>query len=131
MRKQSFFVGELFPDFAKANTTKFELKNRRYVGCKAKLAEWIFWIIRNETHDAHSFLDLFAGTGVISQKALGIYEEVTVNDLLYCNNVIYQAFFADGEWDERLVDDFISEMNSIDGALLKDNYFGSPVKPCV
>lgn len=116
-------VGELFPDLAMKNTPKFDLKNRRYVGCKARIAEWIFWKIRNETHDAHSFLDLFAGTGVISQKALENYDEVMVNDLMYCNNVIYQAFLANGEWNERLIDDFISEMNSIDGASIDDNYF--------
>lgn len=124
MRKEmKFSVRELFPDLAMKNTPKFDLKNRRYVGCKARIAEWIFWKIRNETHDAHSFLDLFAGTGVISQKALENYDEVMVNDLMYCNNVIYQAFLANGEWNERLIDDFISEMNSVDGALLKDNYF--------
>ena len=122
-KNRTFSVGELFPDLAVKNTPMFDLRNRRYVGCKTKLKEWIFWRILKETHGAHSFLDLFGGTGVISQMALGIYNEVTINDFLYCNYVIYNAFFADGNWDEQLVKEFISEMNSIDGSSLDDNYF--------
>lgn len=122
-KEANYLVGELFPDLAMENTPMFDLRNRRYVGCKTKLKEWIFCRILKETHGAHSFLDLFGGTGVISQMALGIYNEVTINDFLYCNYVIYNAFFADGNWDEQLVKDFISEMNSIDGSSLDDNYF--------
>ena len=75
-RNLSYLVGELFPDLAMENTPMFDLRNRRYVGCKTKLKEWIFCRILKETHGAHSFLDMFGGTGVISQMALGIFEAI-------------------------------------------------------
>lgn len=121
MKKRTIYVGELFPDLAMKNTPMYNLKNRRYLGCKTKIADWIFWNILKETHGTDSFIDLFGGTGVISQKALEHFKEVTINDFLFSNNIIYKAFFADGEWDERLVRDFISEMNATDASSLADN----------
>ena len=69
----------------------YQIENRRYIGCKAKLADWIFYNIEKETQDAHSFCDIFAGTGSISNRAVDRYENVIINDFLYSNNVLYNA----------------------------------------
>lgn len=45
-----------------------QLHNRRYIGSKHKLIEWIFSIINAEC-EGDSFADVFAGTGVVSAIA--------------------------------------------------------------
>ena len=79
----------------------FSLESRRYIGCKTKLVDWIFSLIDEHTHDVHTFCDIFAGTGVVAHRALQKYDWVIVNDFLHSNNVIYRAFFAPTEWDEK------------------------------
>ena len=64
---------------------RFSLESRRYIGCKTKLVDWIFNLINEQTHDVHSFCDIFAGTGVVTHRALQTYERVVVNDFLHSN----------------------------------------------
>ena len=40
-----------------------QLQNRRYIGSKYKLIEWIFSIINKECEKANSFVDIFAVGG--------------------------------------------------------------------
>ncbi|MBU4338383.1 DNA adenine methylase [Patescibacteria group bacterium] len=44
-----------------------QLHNRRYIGNKHKLIEWIFSIINKEC-SGNSFADIFAGTGVVGDR---------------------------------------------------------------
>ena len=44
------------------------LESSRYIGCKQKLIDWIFDIIKAETSDIHIVTDIFAGTGVVAKK---------------------------------------------------------------
>ena len=76
------------------DTQRFNLESRRYIGCKAKLVDWIFELIQEETHDVRSFCDIFAGTGSVSNRAVRLYDRVIINDFLYSNNVLYNAFFG-------------------------------------
>lgn len=107
----------------KVESQRFGLENRRYIGCKAKLTDWIFSLIGEHTRDVHRFCDIFSGTGVVANRALSRYEEVVVNDFLYSNNVMYRAFFADEEWDEKKLNDIINSFNVLDSSTLEDNYF--------
>lgn len=102
---------------------RFSLESRRYIGCKTKLVDWIFSLIDKQTHDVHSFCDIFAGTGVVAHRALQLYERVIVNDFLHSNNVMYRAFFAPGEWNEERVQTIINEFNIINPARISENYF--------
>ena len=102
---------------------RFSLESRRYIGCKTKLVDWIFSLIDEQTHDVHSFCDIFAGTGVVAHRALQTYERVVVNDFLHSNNVMYRAFFAPGEWSEERVQTIINEFNDINPAKIGENYF--------
>ena len=43
----------------------FEINNRRYLGSKTKLLNFIEEIIEKHCHDCKSFMDLFGGTGVV------------------------------------------------------------------
>ncbi len=102
---------------------RFPLESRRYIGCKTKLVDWIFSLIDEQTHDVHSFCDIFAGTGVVAHRALQTYERVVVNDFLHSNNVMYRAFFAPGEWSEERVLTIINEFNDINPTKIGENYF--------
>ena len=102
---------------------RYSIENRRYIGCKSKLIDWIFNIITNETENVHSFCDLFAGTGVIANKAIQLYDKIVINDFLYSNYSIYQAFFGKGIWNENHILSLINEYNNLHADNLADNYF--------
>ena len=101
----------------------FSLESRRYIGCKSKLVNWIFCLIDEQTHDIHSFCDIFAGTGAVAHRALQKYERVVVNDFLHSNNVMYRAFFAPTEWNKEKVQTIIEEFNSVNPNKIRENYF--------
>lgn len=103
--------------------TRLAIGNRRYIGCKAKLAEWIMQIIDAETSDIYSFCDIFAGTAVISDLAIKKYNKVIINDFLYSNNIIYKAFYGKGEVDQQKITDYINAINKIESNTIEDNYF--------
>ncbi len=50
----------------------FSLESHRYIGNKTKLRSWIMETILAETADAHSFIDMFAGTARIAKAACSI-----------------------------------------------------------
>jgi len=99
------------------------LESRRYIGCKQKLVDWIFNIINNETTNIHTATDIFAGTGVVAKKMLGLYDNVIINDFLFSNNQIYTAFFKQGPWNKEKILKKIELYNNLDETKLEDNYF--------
>lgn len=99
------------------------LESRRYIGCKQKLVDWIFDIIQQETKNIHTATDIFAGTGVVTKKMLSLYDKVIINDFLLSNNQIYKAFFKNGEWNKEKILKKIELYNSLETAILEDNYF--------
>lgn len=102
---------------------RLKLESRRYIGCKAKLVDWIFDLIATETNDAHSFCDIFAGTGSVAHRAIGLFDHVLINDFLHSNNIIYKAFFKDSSWNESKIYEILDEYNRISASRLRDNYF--------
>lgn len=100
-----------------------QLQNRRYIGSKHKLIEWIFSILDKECDKGGSFVDIFAGTGVVAAVATRHFDEIVLNDFLHSNHAIYQAFFGNGEWDREKIDNIIKDYNNIDGEDLENNYF--------
>lgn len=101
---------------------QIQLHNRRYIGNKYKLIEWIFSIIQKECK-GEIFADIFAGTGVISAVAIKHYKKIIINDFLYSNNVIYHAFFGDEKWNKEKIDSIIKDYNNIYSEDLEENYF--------
>lgn len=104
-------------------TNKFTIGQRRYIGCKAKLADWIMQTIDAETNNVYSFCDIFAGTAIVSDLAIKKYEKVIINDFLYSNNLIYKAFYGEGEINKEKISSYINLLNQIDVSKLPDNYF--------
>lgn len=99
------------------------LESRRYIGSKAKLTDWIMQTIKNETKNVHTFCDIFAGTAAVSNQAVKHYDKVIINDFLYSNHIIYNAFFAQGEWDKEKLGDIIMAYNALNPEELQGNYF--------
>jgi len=100
-----------------------QLHNRRYIGNKQKLLDWIFSVIKQDCQDIKSFTDIFAGTGIVSSVAINEYKEVIINDFLHSNNIIYKAFFEQNSFDEDKINNIIRNYNNINPDDLKDNYF--------
>ena len=100
----------------------FQLQNRRYIGNKYKLIEWIFSILDKECN-GKSFTDLFAGAGVVAAVASKHFDEIILNDFLFSNEAIYRAFFGNGNWNATKVNSIIKDYNNINGADLDENYF--------
>ena len=74
----------------------YKIENRRYIGNKSKLNDWIMKTIQSVAPEAKTFCDIFSGTGTVANQALKYYDKVIINDLLYSNQIIYKAFFAEG-----------------------------------
>ncbi|UTY27096.1 DNA adenine methylase [Treponema denticola] len=110
-------VADLIPGAA------IPLESRRYIGCKQKLLDWIFDIIQKETQNIHIATDIFAGTGVVAKKMLGMYDNVIINDFLFSNNQIYIAFFKAGKWNKKKILQKIELYNNLDEKKIDNNYF--------
>lgn len=100
----------------------FQLHNRRYLGNKYKLIKWIFSILEKEC-SGKIFVDIFAGTGVVGAVASKHYDKIVLNDFLFSNHVIYQAFFSNDDWDKNKIINIIKDYNNINGEDIEDNYF--------
>jgi len=115
-------IQETYFHIPQVKKNHFQLHNRRYIGNKYKLIEWIFSILDKECK-GKSFTDIFAGTGVVAAVASKHFDEVILNDFLHSNHAIYQAFFDTGAWDQVKIIHFIKNYNDINGEDLNDNYF--------
>lgn len=104
---------------------KFKIYNRRYLGSKYKLLEFIEKIVQEHTKKCKIFLDLFAGTGVVADYFNKKYD-VVLNDLLRCNYISYECFFSDLEYSEKKVTDIIEKYNKKN--VKKENYYSKNFK---
>ena len=105
------------------NHNKFQLQSRRYIGNKAKLTGWIMEIIESETEGNGTFIDIFSGTSIVAKSAMEKYKTVIINDLLYSNNIIYQAFYGTLKWNSNKLIKLVSKYNSLDSKSIRENYF--------
>lgn len=99
-----------------------DIENRRYVGSKTKLLDWIFEHIKNECA-GESFADVFAGTGVVSARAARLYKNITLNDILHSNYAVYKGFFSQQKYNRQKIFDFVTYYNSIVASKVKHTFF--------
>ena len=71
----------------------FDIQNRRYTGNKFKLMDWISKLIDEYCPNCHSFFDVFAGTGSVTDYLFEKYDRFIINDFLYSelNNMYTHA----------------------------------------
>ena len=115
-------IRETYFHVPQAKANHFQLQNRRYIGNKYRLIKWIFSILNKEC-EGKSFTDIFAGTGIMASVASKHFDEIILNDFLFSNEVIYKAFFGNGNWDATKINSIIKEYNNMNGEDLDDNYF--------
>ncbi len=100
----------------------FDIQNRRYTGSKYKLMDWISELIKENCPNCRSFFDVFAGTGCVTEYMFEKYDRFIVNDFLYSNNVIYNGFFLNEEFDENKLTKYKEKYNNLKISKIKDNY---------
>ncbi len=111
-----------FRNFSPYIGETFQLQNRRYIGNKHKLTNWIFSVLNREC-SGDCFADIFAGTGAVGAIASRYFNKVILNDFLYSNYIIYKAFFEKKYWNKNKIQSIINSYNSINTSKLPENYF--------
>ncbi len=101
----------------------FRISNRRYLGSKQKLLYFIHETIKKENITFSSFLDLFAGTGVVAASFNDESTRVVLNDILECNRCAHNAYFGSEEIDVKKLSNIIGNFN--EAKIKKDNYFSN------
>lgn len=99
----------------------YEIWNRRYTGSKFKLIDWINEII-DQKCVGESFCDIFAGTGIVSYSVLSKMKKIIINDFLYSNKIIFDAFFLQEKYNIELLKSYERKFQSLDVLKLEENY---------
>ena len=100
----------------------FSINQRRYLGSKTKLLNFIDGILKSENIEFQSFADIFAGTGSVANY-FHDRSEIIVNDILDSNNHAYNAFFGKDMIRENVLREHLIKYNSIDIDEHAENYF--------
>lgn len=97
----------------------FNIQNRRYLGSKLRLLDFIKNVTEKNTKNVKTIADIFGGTGVVANMFFQNGENVIVNDILDSNLVSYETFFGSEDIDEPKVQAYIQKMNHLP---LRSNY---------
>lgn len=92
-----------------------KINNRRYLGSKQKMLDFIARTVKENTENVQSVADIFGGTGVVADLFRKENKEIIVNDILYSNFVFYQTWFGMEEVDYLKIEKYISELNELRG----------------
>lgn len=99
---------------------ELEISNRRYLGSKTKLINFIKNIVKENCKDYKSFFDVFGGTGIVANSFNETNIEIIINDLLSSNYVSYQTWLGTDSYDIEKIKNIIINFNNIKN--LDENY---------
>ncbi|MCG2712380.1 MAG: DNA adenine methylase [Candidatus Omnitrophica bacterium] len=99
----------------------FEIQNRRFLGNKYKLLNFIEEIVNEKCGNFQSLCDVFSGTGVVGARFNRKGIKVISNDVLYSNFIILKTFLGAKELELKDLEKKVSYLNKINA--LSDNYF--------
>lgn len=105
-----------FPHTKELKTCK--INNKRYLGNKYKLLNFIRSIVDKECEDVNVIADIFAGTGAVSSAFTD--KTLITNDILYSNYICHLAWFGKQKYSLNKVKKLILFYNSINPS--KENY---------
>ena len=77
----------------------FNINNRRYLGNKYKLLDWIKLIVNEQCGDIESLFDVFSGTGSVASAFTD--KRLVVNDMMYSNYMAALCWFSSQKIDIR------------------------------
>lgn len=95
-----------------------KINNRRYLGNKYKLLDFISKVVNLECKDIHTVADIFAGTGAVASAFID--KKIITNDLMYSNYICHLAWFGNSEFSEHKIIDYIMYYNSL--KTMEENY---------
>ena len=95
-----------------------EIQNRRYLGNKFKLLDFITKIVNENCSDTKIFADIFAGTGAVASAFIG--KTILTNDLLYSSYLCNVAWFGTETIRLHLLNELIREYNR--STIFVENY---------
>lgn len=98
-----------------------DIQNRRFLGNKYKLVDFIDEVITENCKDSKSFLDIFAGTGVVASHFADRMDIIT-NDILYSNYISHIAFLSSESVNVLKLKTYINLFNKTSPEDLLDNY---------
>lgn len=109
-------------DDAYFGNKSFCISQRRYLGSKTKLLDFIDGILKKEKIEFESFADIFSGTGTVANH-FSDRSRIIVNDILDSNHHIYNAFFSKDKIQEDKLKQRLLVYNSLRLKDYEDNYF--------
>ncbi len=90
-------------------TTK--INNRRYLGNKYKLLDFIKEIVAKECEGINSVADVFAGTGAVASAFID--KKLIVNDLMYSNYICHIAWFSSQKYSKEKIIKYLLFYNNM------------------
>lgn len=114
------FVHEGSEEYKNIPFERYSINNRRYIGSKFKLLNFIEKSIKEEIGDFTSFVDIFSGTGVVGNYFNNENRTIYSNDLLYSNYITNNSFLGEENFNYLKIDNLIKEFNELKG---RENYF--------
>lgn len=94
------------------------INNRRYLGNKYKLLNFIKKIVEDNCHNISTFADIFAGTGSVSSAFAD--KKIITNDIMYFNYLCHVAWFSPEKYSEEKIINLISLYNNV--TVNEENY---------
>ncbi|EFO00163.1 Dam family site-specific DNA-(adenine-N6)-methyltransferase [Streptococcus mitis] len=96
-----------------SNKETLKIGNRRYLGSKQKMLDFILKTVSENIGNIDSVADIFGGTGVVADLFRKQNKKVIVNDILYSNFVSFQTWFSNEDVDIDKVSQIIDELNNL------------------
>ena len=93
----------------KPKTTK--INNRRYLGNKYKLLDFIRSTVSAECSGINTVADIFAGTGSVASAFAD--KKLITNDFLYFNYICHVAWFGSERYDEYKIERLVQYYNEV------------------
>lgn len=94
------------------------INNRRYLGNKYKLLNFIKKIVDSNCKNISTFADIFAGTGSVSSAFTD--KKLITNDIMYFNYLCHFAWFGGEKYSQEKIINLIESYNQIE--ISEDNY---------
>ena len=104
--------------FDEPKLKKVGINNRRYLGNKYKLLDFITCTIDRECHGINTVADIFAGTGAVASAFSD--KKIITNDFLYSNYICHCAWFSPEKYDKEKIEHILLYYNAVQPE--EDNY---------
>lgn len=107
---ESLNINQLdFMEFVQQNMKTTKINNRRYLGNKYKLLDFIKSTIASECQGINTVADIFAGTGSVASAFTD--KKLITNDILYFNYICHVAWFGSQKYNESKIEALVCYYN--------------------